>query len=591
MMNKLIWRLVLPLGLVIAISMTLLGVLLARAGTADQMGILRQRLTHEANMAGLVIEPLLGNPISTDRLAKEMGGAGGLRLTVVSVQGEVLGDSWEDPAGMENHLYRPEIQDALAGGYGESQRLSTTTDREMLFVAIRLDGDSGTPLALVRAGLPLSEVRALTNRSAAAAAAAVGGSIVLAVIGAWLIARSVTQPVSELTRAVKEVTGGRLGHTISPYGGGEIKELALAFNAMSQELAKVVGHITEEGQTTSAVLQRITDCVILTDHNGNVLLANRAAAGVFGFNDDQVNRRSAAELLRDHEAVNLIRSCLLTGREQSARFESLLRRRYLNAMALPISYGNSTGALLVLQDLTEIIELQSMRKELIANISHDFLTPLAGIRAVTETLQDGALSDPSAAHGFLDRIMVETGRLTQMVTELGELAHIEGGQPQLRMERMDLNRLTTETVEEMQPLAHKHQIILTAAPAEALPAVSGDAERLRHVLLNLLHNAVKFTPAGGKIQVSTSRQDGQVVVTVADTGAGIDPAALPHVFERFYKADHSRSKGGSGLGLAIVKHTVQAHGGRVWVESTPGEGATFSFSLPAEALDTHPALP
>ena len=591
MMNKLIWRLVLPLGLVIAISMTLLGVLLARAGTADQMGILRQRLTQEANMAARVIESLLLNPVSIDRLAKELGGAGGLRLTVVSIQGEVLGDSWEDPAGMENHLYRPEIQDALAGGYGESQRLSTTTNREMLFVAIRLDGNSGTPLALVRAGLPLSEVRALTNRSGSAAAAAVGGSILLAVIGAWLITRSVTRPVSDLTRAVKEVTGGHLGHTISPYGGGEIKELALAFNAMSQELARVVGRITEEGQTTSAVLQRITDCVILTDHNGNVLLANRAAAGVFGFKDDQVNRRSVAELLRDHEAVHLIRSCLLTGREQSARFESYLKRRYLNAMALPISYGKSTGALLVLQDLTEIIELQSIRKELIANISHDFLTPLAGIRAVTETLQDGALSDPSAALGFLDRIMVETGRLTQMVTELGELAHIEGGQPHLRMERMDLNRLTTETVEEMQPLAYKHQLALTTAAAEPLPAVLGDAERLRHVLLNLLHNAVKFTPAGGKIHVSTCCQNGQVVVTVTDTGAGIAPDDLPHVFERFYKADRSRAKGGSGLGLAIVKHTVQAHGGRVWVESTPGKGATFSFSLPAEASGNHPALP
>ncbi len=178
-----------------------------------------------------------------------------------------------------------------------------------------------------------------------------------------------------------------------------------------------------------------------------------------------------------------------------------------------------------------------------------------------------------------------------MVTELGELARVEGTHPQLKMELVDINHLVLETIDEITPLAEKNKIKLAHHLAGGLPYLQADPDRLRHVLLNLMHNAVKFTPAGGDIRLASRLENGAVVITVADTGIGITSEALPHVFERFYKADRSRSKGGSGLGLAIVKHTVQAHGGKVWVESTAGKGATFSFSLPAETSGNRPALP
>jgi two-component system phosphate regulon sensor histidine kinase PhoR len=351
---------------------------------------------------------------------------------------------------------------------------------------------------------------------------------------------------------------------------------------MSLKLGEVINRLSQNSETLSAILSHITDGVLLTDAAGNVVLSNQAAGAIFNFDENKATGKSAVEVLRDHQAVELVRSCLMTGQGKSLRFESALKQRLIYASVVPLPYGHSGGALLLLQDLTDILALQTMRKELIGNISHEFLTPLAGISAITETLRDGALADEAVAQNFLAKILLETERLAQMVRELGELARIEGAHPQLNMEMIDINRLVLETVEEIRPLAEKNQLKLSQHLAGGLPLLQADPDRLRHVLLNLMHNAVKFTPPGGEISIGSRQQRAEVVITVADTGIGIMPEALPRVFERFYKADRSRSKGGSGLGLAIVKHTVQAHGGRVWVESVPGRGATFSFSLPAD---------
>jgi two-component system phosphate regulon sensor histidine kinase PhoR len=234
------------------------------------------------------------------------------------------------------------------------------------------------------------------------------------------------------------------------------------------------------------------------------------------------------------------------------------------------------------QDLTELRNLQTMRRELIGNISHDLRTPIAGIKAMVETLQDTAIDDKQVALDFLTRINGEVDRLTQMVTELTELSHIETGKAELRRVPTNLNSLIEEVISQMRPQAESKPVTFTTDFNSNLPVIKIDKDRIRQTLTNLVHNAIKFNNPGGKVTISTTFHNESAIVSVSDTGMGISKEDLPHIFERFYKADKARSQGGSGLGLAIAKHTIQAHGGSISVKSEQGKGSVFSFNLPID---------
>ena len=221
-----------------------------------------------------------------------------------------------------------------------------------------------------------------------------------------------------------------------------------------------------------------------------------------------------------------------------------------------------------------------MRREMVGNISHEFRTPLAGVKAMVETLQDGAIREPELAKDFLSRIEVEVDRMTQLVTELTELSRIETGKAELRIELLELNTLLEEVISELKPQVERQNLTLETTLAEDLPTIPADKDRLRQVMINLIHNAIKFNRPGGDIRVSTKLSGDSVIVEVADTGIGVAKENLPHIFERFYKADRARTGHGSGIGLAIVKHVVEAHGGKVRAKSEQDRGSTFTFNLP-----------
>jgi two-component system phosphate regulon sensor histidine kinase PhoR len=292
------------------------------------------------------------------------------------------------------------------------------------------------------------------------------------------------------------------------------------------------------------------------------------------------------EVVHDHEADEILKLCLRTSQTQTVYFESVVSKRFLRAIAIPIVEGNLTGALLLFQDLTELRSLQTMRRELVGNISHELRTPIAGIKAMVETLKDGAIGDREAAMDFLTRIDGEIDRLTQMVSELTELSRIETGRAELRIATLKLNLLIEEVVDHLNPLAQRQQVTVTTDLATDLPTIRADSDRIRQTLVNLVHNAIKFNHPGGRVTLSTRAGGESVIVSVSDTGIGIPKEDLPHVFERFYKADKARPRGGSGLGLAIAKHTVQAHGGSIWAQSEEGKGSTFSFNLPIKVTPT-----
>jgi two-component system phosphate regulon sensor histidine kinase PhoR len=563
--------------------MSVLGVYLTSYARNTQLENLRSHLKNEASITAEASLPaFLGQDIDLDTLAKKLGQDIETRVTVIALNGTVLGDSQEDPATMENHATRPEVIDAVASGLGESTRYSSTLGMRMMYVAVPITNE-GNVFGVARMALPLAAVEDSVNHMTLIIVLATVVAAAVGVVAASLIARKTTRPIREIAKAATRIASGELEQKIPVRARDETGQLAQAFNEMSLNLSKLVGDILTERTKLQTVLANMADGVIMTNVEGNIVLANQTTENLFSLREKDAINKSLIEVVHDHEAYEVLKLCLRTSKMQTGQFESTASKRFLRVVAVPIVGDSLTGALLLFQDLTELRSLQTVRRELIGNISHELRTPIAGIKAMVETLKDSAVDDKEAAMDFLIRIDSEVDRLTQMVSELTELSRIEAGRAELRISPVNLNVMVEEVVTQLNPLAQREQVTITADLAADLPLVRVNNDRIRQTITNLIHNAVKFNRAGGRVIVSTKVDKESVTVSVYDTGIGISKEDLPHVFERFYKADKARSKGGSGLGLAIAKHAVQAHGGSIWVQSQEGKGSTFTFSLPLKA--------
>ncbi len=575
------WRIAVPIITLIIVSMVVLGLYLTASVRSSQLDNLRFQLEQEAKITSEAVLPsLLGQGDAPDALAKKLGQEIDTRITIIAANGTVLGDSIEDPATMENHATRPEVVDALANSIGESTRFSTTLQEQMMYVAVTVK-NQGAIIGIARVSLPLTTVEDSVNHITWVIILATIIIAVLAVLATWLIARIMTRPIRELTKVTQRMAAGQLGQKIAITTKDEIGLLAQAFNEMSTHLKTTMDTISTEKTKLDSILDGMADGVIMTDPKGDIVLVNRAAEVFFGFNKENAAGRPVIEAVHDHEIDEILKLCLKTGKEQTTQFESGITRRFLRAIAMPLyNLGQLNGALILLQDLTELRGFQTMRRELVGNISHELRTPIAGIKAMVETLRDGAVNNKKAANDFLIRIESEVDRLSQIVAEVTQLSRIETGQAELKKESTNLNVLADESISEMSTLAERQQVKLLKQLAPDLPLIQADKDRIHQTIINLVHNAIKFNKPNGKVTISTGYDDKSVTFSVVDTGVGISKDDLPHVFERFYKADKSRTSGGSGLGLAIAKHTIQAHGGEIRAESEQGKGSNFTFSLP-----------
>lgn len=580
MFRSIQWRISLQLIVVIVIGMTVLGVYLVDSVREAQIGDLRAQLEMGAHLTAEVAaaENESGRE-SLDGVADRLGDKIEARVTIIAPDGTVLGDSEDDPALMDNHANRPEVIAALAGGVGESTRFSTTLGTRMMYVAVPISA-AGQMVGIARVALPLTAVEETANRVTLSVVVAVGVTAVAAGAAAWLVTRLMTRSLRDVTAAASHMAAGRLGQTIPVRSGDEAGDLARAFNGMSARLRQHVESISAERMRLVSVIGNMTDGLIMTDAEGRIVLVNRAAGRLLDFEQDKAAGRTVIEAVQNHEVDDLLKSCLGTRREQAAQLVYGISRRFLRAVAIPIGGEKIGGCLLLFQNLTEVRALQTMRRELVGNVSHELRTPMAAIKAMVETLQNGAIDDRPVAMDFLDRIDDEIGRLTQMATELTELSRVEAGGAKLASQPVDLNALVSSVLVQMRPLAEKSGVNLSSRLAVDPPVVNADQERIRQTLVNLVHNAIKFNRTGGSVTVTTAVEGDHVSIAVADTGIGISRDDLPHVFERFYKADRSRGGGGSGLGLAIAKHTISAHRGRIGVVSEVGKGSTFTFTLP-----------
>ena len=340
--------------------------------------------------------------------------------------------------------------------------------------------------------------------------------------------------------------------------------------------------LNAENARLATVLDQLTDGVLIADLQGQIQFANPAACKLFE-NTNPINH-SVAEVIRNHQLIEAWRRCQQTGELQNESVEISARRQFLQLFVIPDTHAG--GSLLLVQDLTRVRRLETVRRDFISNVSHELRTPLASLKALTETLQGGALTDPEIGPRFLGRISTEVDALTQMAQELLDLSRIESGQVSLQFFLLSPNQLLLTSVDRMKTQAERAHLNLHVEDMEDLPSILGDKSRLEQVLVNLIHNALKFTRPGGEVLLLAEAVDDEgpfgasVRFAVKDTGVGIPVDDIPRIFERFYRVDKSRTGGGTGLGLSIVKHIVEGHNGRVWAESEEGRGSAFYFTIP-----------
>ena len=361
-----------------------------------------------------------------------------------------------------------------------------------------------------------------------------------------------------------------------PELSGELEGISAAMNILqtafhSEQLALNAGNAR-----LATVLAQLTDGVLIADAEGRVQLANPAAGKLFGVNNP--TQQSVAQVVRNHQLIEAWKRCQKTRQVEIEAVELPARKLMLQVTMIPDQHEG--GSLLLVQDMTQVRKLEIVRRDFISNVSHELRTPLASLKALTETLQGGALSDPDAGPRFLERIHTEVDALSQMTQELLDLSRIESGQVQLNYESISPRKLIHTAAERMKAQIERARLKLDVYCEDGLPNIMADRNRLEQVLVNLIHNAVKFNRPGGSVTLNVESIPGGVRCAVRDTGLGIPAESLARIFERFYRVDSSRTGSGTGLGLSISKHIVEAHGGRIWAESDEGRGSSFFFEIP-----------
>ncbi len=511
-------------------------------------------------------------------VARSLGTRLGHRVTLIDSKGTVRGDTDFDRAslgGLENHLLRPEVQQALALGSGRATRLSASTNERRLYVAVR----GGPPgLAVVRVSTTLAAVDAQVGAVQRAVALAGLGVLIATLLAAaalsWRVARDVTQPLAQLTTAARAIAEGQT----PAFPAARVPEVAqhvAALRGMHRQLDQRFAEIVREREETATLIETMTEGVLAADARGAIVTLNGAARRLLGYGAGD-RLPALAELFHEKAARDLVQTVLDGGEAEPRELERGARALLVTGRALP-----NGGVLLVIRDVTELRRLEAVRRDFVANVSHELKTPLTSIIGYAETLTtEDAGKD---AERFAHTILNNARRMQELVDDLLDLSRIESGRWQPTLARVDVAGVVGEAWAEFLDRARARRIKITVA-ASVARHVKADPDALRQILTNLFDNALRHTPPGGRITVTAEASAGGVTIAVADTGSGIASEHLPRIFERFYRADpgRSREEGGTGLGLAIVKHLIEAHGGRVEARSTLGEGTTILLFFPGD---------
>lgn len=508
-----------------------------------------------------------------------------IRVTVFDVDGNPMGDSFVDFEGLDSHADRPEFVQAVEEGYGRSLRFSETLKQEMIYICVPAMNDAGDVIAYTRMAISLAVISENVVAAQKLMIMVFFGVFVFVILISFWVSSFITKPIRTLTSKANRLAAGDMKQDllVEYQASKEVFELALALNTMADVQTQQILSLQTEQVKLSAILSQITDGVLIVDYDGNVSLINEACEVVLDCKIDEAMHKPLIQIVRHHQYVEIWQNCMEKQEEERVFIELPMSEKFIQCIATPLSGDMEGFTMLLIRDLTMLHRLETMRRDFVSNISHELRTPLAALKLLAETLADSAMDDPEMMQYFLKRMDVEVDSLTQIVSELLELARIESGKTPLQLKSVDVMDLLADVDKRMHVLAKNNVISLSIEGAEDVPLVLADAVRLGQVLANLLSNAFKFTSEGGHVilHAEVDEDDVSMVrISVEDSGVGIPYAMMDRVFERFYKTDRSRSRGGTGLGLSIAKHLVEAHGGRIWVESEEGQGSTFFFTVP-----------
>ena len=580
------WRTAFSYAVVIIVVMTLMTVAILRFFNQRMLATVTARAqTQVAAMADMPeLSAAWDDPVALAGLLRAWSTVSGTGLTAFDADGLLLASTNPAHATAEASITPPEVRDALAGELGSSLRVDAATGAATLFTAHAVHAD-GDVVGVLRLGFPTATVAA-TQRTLQRMLLIATSLATLAIVGVMVFqAERAARTVRQLTDVAERITGGELGARIISYSSGEIGQLARAFNRMASNLENLLRKSEQETDRLNTVMYAMNDGVLIVNKLGKVELINRGATRLLNTAEANALNQSFVQVVRDHRIVEVWQRSKTSAGQESDIVEGN-NSRSLQIVVTPLLRGADRGHLVIMHDLTRIRQLQTIRQDFVSNVSHELRTPLAALRALVETLRDGALEDPPAAQRFLDRMESEVDALTQMVQELLELSRIESGQAPLRLQAVTVAETLRPGVERLRMQAERANIHLSLDLPPGLPQVVVDVDRVQQVVTNLVHNAIKFTPPDGYITVSAAadRPD-MVTVAVRDSGVGIPSQDLERIFERFFKADRARAGGGTGLGLAIAKHIIHAHEGEIRVESEQGKGSCFYFTLPQRAAD------
>jgi two-component system, OmpR family, phosphate regulon sensor histidine kinase PhoR len=556
---------------------------------------LSERMEREARLVAKTTPWSLDNK-TLDLLSRELARELGARLTIIGSDGRVHGDSEEPSSSMENHASRPEVVEALATGIGESVRYSTTTGYDLLYRAFLQS--QGTDRRVIRVAIPLSDIEQVINSLRRTLLVAFVGFSSLGLLLSYGFSRQLSARIKRLTDFARQVAQGMFPRNFfAKSGHDELDALERHLGEMSEKIRENVQQLVAEKEKASAILHGMTEGVLVLDPKGHLLVINHQAERMFHLPQDRdIRGASILEIVRRPEMRNIIHDVLAFDFTKSSyrKEVELHEGRWfrVNAVSFRIDEGRASGSILVFHDITEIKQVEILRSDFVANVSHELRTPLTAIRGYAETLRQSPPDNPADAQHFLSIIEKHAERLSRLTEDLLTLSDLESGKIELNFKPVDIGRVVQSVLEVLSDQANKKQVTLEQVIEPELPAVMGDVDRLQQLLINLVDNAVKYTPVNGTVTVKGLRAliNGicAVEVSVTDTGAGIPEQSIPRLTERFYRVDKARSRdlGGTGLGLAIVKHIAQAHRAQLKIESALHKGTMVSVLLPAAAEES-----
>ncbi len=521
-----------------------------------------------------------------DVIADQIGRSLKLRVSIIDADGVVLGDSElnrEQLAVVENHRTRPEVVAAFRHGYGEAERYSSTIDEDLLYYALRIE-ENPYISGLIRLSVKLSTVDVLSQKMTQILILGIVTALVLVLVFSYVATALVSKPITEISQIAREIANGNFDHSPRIYSNDEIGDLSKSINYMSKQISQRIYEVSQNRSRLEAVFLNMFDGIMIVANDGSIMLTNDMLKEFIHFEDDPIGKKPL-QVVRNIEIKDIIDD-ILKYEEKFLKREIHVHdpdEKILLVHASAIEHdGEKDGAVLVFHDITEMRKLETMRRDFVANVSHELRTPITSIKGYAETLSEGALSDRKAAEEFVNIIKVDAERLGSLVDDILDLSKIESGKFELQKEPVQLKKVIDRVLLVVANKSKKHKIDITAKIAKDIDVVNCDEFSLEQVLINLLENAIKYNKENGSIVIDVKETPEEFVFDVQDTGIGIPEKDLPRIFEKFYRVDKARSReiGGTGLGLSIVKHLVQAHYGKVSVDSELNVGTTFTFTIP-----------